>query len=239
MTDDWANSADLPSASDDGFGSTEYGFDDFDMGGVDGDKIGSGYLKVDRKGWYQLAIEATAKPLPYEENDMSKHRKPSISLKMTVQASDNGTPVGAIHYHDLILGGKGPGAKLNDYDRDQTCNFLVGCGVLKKVGKDVIDPETGTTKIKSSTLEKRLNGLVVIGKLEETASRPKTEKVDGRDVPVMDGNGKPIMYPARIEFPWGRGVFHPTAKEVAHHKWVNEDALKAAGIVRHHAPANV
>jgi len=224
---DWANDVggELPT-SDDGFGFSggEFGFDDMDVTGVDAKEVGSGHLKVDKKGWYQFRIEATAKPKPYEENDMSKPRKPSISLRMVVVASDNGTPPGAIHYHDLILGGKGAGVAVDKWDMERTLNFLVGCGVLRKEGDKVIDPETGTTKIRSSTLEKRLSGLNVIGKIELTPAR--TDEKSGK------------TYSERIEFPFGRGLFHPAAKEVAHHKWVNDEVLKAAGIVRGAAKPN-
>lgn len=224
---DWG--VDLPTADDASFGfgdnaSDVNGFVDFGTDGVDGNKIGSGFLRVDRKGWYQFLMEATAKPLPYEDGDMSKARKPSIGIKMTVQASDNGTPPGAIHFHDLTLGGKGPGVPLTTYDRDQTLNFLVGCGILQKQGDKVIDPETQSTKIKTSTLVDRLNGKIVIGKIELTpASKNET-------------TGK--EYKEKLEFPWGRGVFHPLAKEVAHHKWVNEQSLIAAGYHRQAAKPN-
>lgn len=220
-TNDWGD--DLPTA-DDGYASDVNGFVDFGTDGVDANKIGAGILRVDRKGWYQFLMEATAKPLPYEDGDMSKARKPSIGVKMIVQASDNGTPPGAIHYHDVILGGKGPGSPLTDFDRDRTLNFLVGCRILEKRDGKVIDPETGTTKIKTSTLVSRLNGKIVIGKIELTPAS-KNEKT-GQE------------YAERLEFPWGRGVFHPLAKEVAHHKWLNEQALIAAGYHRQAAKPN-
>ena len=220
--DDWGTG--LPSAGgDDGFGSAEYGFDDMDVGGADGAKIGSGKLKVDKKGPYHFAIHAEAKPKPYEDSDMSKQRKPSILVKHTVLRAANGVPEGAIHYHDLVLGGKG-GGPVADFDRDKTLNYLVGIGVLKNDGGKIIDPETGTTKIKTSTLVERINKVgQIIGVIHYS---PANKGQDGRE------------YPEKYEFNFGRGAYQVTAKEVQHVP-CNEDALKAAGIVRGPAKANV
>ena len=231
MSNDFAT--DLPTADDnfdDGFTSPEYGFDDMDVGGVDASKVGSGSLRVDKKGWYLFRIEATAKPKPYYDDDMGKKRTPSIGLVMHVEASDNGTPAGAIHFHDLVLGGYGGGPP-EDWQRDQTLNFLVGAGILVKQGEQIIDPETKSTKIKSATLATRLQNLRVFGKVELSPARPK--KKDGKE--VEDAAGNIVMYPERLEFPFGRGVFAVNMKEVAHHKWADE-ALKAAGITRNAKP---
>ncbi|MBS0202300.1 MAG: hypothetical protein JSS49_05315 [Planctomycetes bacterium] len=231
MSNDFAS--DLPTADDnfdDGFGSPEYGFDDMDAGGADANKVGSGSLRVDKKGWYLFRIEATAKPKPYHDDDMSKKRAPSVGLVMHVEASDNGTPPGAVQFHDLVLGGYGGGPP-EDWQRDQTLNFLVGAGVLIKQGEKVIDPETNSTIVKSSTLAPRLNGLRVFGKVELSPARPK--KKDGLE--QLDKDGNVVMYAERLEFPFGRGIFAVNMKEIAHHKWADE-ALKAAGIVRNAKP---
>lgn len=230
MSDDFAS--DLPSADDfdNGFDSPDYTFDDMDVSGVDASKVGSGNLKVDKKGWYLFRLEATAKPKPYHDDDMSKKRAPSVGLVMHVEASENGTPAGAIFFHDLVLGGYGGGPPA-DWQRDQTLNFLVGVGVLLKDGERIIDPETGATKIKTSTLATRLNGLRVFGKVELSPARPKKEQ--GKE--VLDKDGNVVMYPERLEFPFGRGVFAVNMKEVAHHKWADQ-ALAAAGITRNAKP---
>lgn len=221
MADDWANG--LPSAGDDynGFGSADYGFDEFDVAGADAAKIGSGNIRVSKAGFYHFSITAEAKPKPHEENDISKQRKPSILCICKLLKAANGQPDGAIHYHDLVMGGKG-GGKMTDSDRDKTLNFLVGLGILKNSGGKVIDPETGTTTIRSSTLVDRINKVgQFVGNLHLT---PANVSPDGR------------AFPERIEFNFGRGAFPVTAREVAHVP-KNEEALKAAGISL--APAKV
>lgn len=216
-SNDWANDIDLPSAGpDDGFGTTEYGFDEgFDAGGVDASKVGSGHIKVTKTGFYHFSIKAEGKPIPYEEDDMNKKRKPSILCVCTVLKAANGQPEGALLFHDLVLGGKGGGPMI-DTDRDKTLNFLVGLGILKNSGGKVIDPETGTTKIKSSTLVARINALKQF--VGNVSLNPANVGADGRS------------YPDRYEFQFGRGAFPVTAREVAHVA-KNEAALKEAGFV--------
>lgn len=209
---DWAN--DLPSAEgDDGFGTSEVGFDEFDVGGVDGTNIGSGNIKITKPGFVHLGIKAEARPKTYHDNDISKQRKPSITCTCTALLAANGNPAGAIHFHDMVLGGMG-GGPMTDNDRDKTLNFLVGLGILQNTAGKVIDPETGTTKIRTSTLVDRINKLgQFVGNLHLS--------------PANSNNGKD--YPERIEFNFGRGAFPVTAKEVAHVP-KNEAALKAAGL---------
>lgn len=211
---DWANDPDLPMASDDGFGDPEYGFDDFDVAGADATKIGSGNIRVSKPGFFHFGISAEAKPKPYEDSDMSKQRKPSILCVCKVLRPANGQPDGAIHYHDVVLGGKS-GGPMTDSDRDKTLNFLVGLGILKNSAGKVIDPETGTTKIKTSTLVDRINKIgQFVGNLHLS---PANTGADGR------------QYPERIEFNFGRGAFPVSAREVAHVP-KNETALKEAGL---------
>lgn len=212
-TDDWA--AGLPSATDDGFGSTEYGFDDeFDAGTADATKIGSGNIKVSKPGFFHFSIAAEGKPKPHEDDDISKQRKPSILCICKVLRAANGQPEGAIHYHDLVLGGRG-GGPMTDNDRDKTLNFLVGLGILKNTGGKVIDPETGSTKVRTSTLVDRINKLgQFVGNLQLNAANTGS---DGK------------QYPERIEFSFGRGAFPVSAREVAHVP-KNDQAMKAAGL---------
>jgi hypothetical protein len=215
--DDWGT--DLPSASDDGFGPSNTGFDDFDAEGADSSRIGSGRITVDKAGWYHFRIEAAAKPETHMPNDMTKTRMPTILCTCTVLKSTNGVPTDAVHFHDIIMGGKG-GGPIEGWARDQSLNFLVGLGILVHQGDKIIDPETGTTKIRSSTLVERINKVgQFIGKLVLT---PATTGKNGKE------------YREQIEFSFGRGAFPVTAKEVAHVP-CNDEALKAAGIVR--APA--
>lgn len=221
MAEDWANN--LPSAGDDdnGFGSPDYSFEDVDVAGADGSKIGSGNIKISKAGFYHFSITAEAKPKPHEEHDISKQRKPSILCICKLLKAANGQPDGAIHYHELVMGGKG-GGPMTDMDRDKTLNFLVGLGILKNSGGKVIDPETGTTTIRSATLVDRINKVgQFVGNLHLT---PANTSHDGR------------VFQERIEFNFGRGVFPVTAREVAHVP-KNEEALKSAGISL--APAKV
>jgi len=211
---------DEPEGDGSGFAIESYEFGDVDTSGVDSSNIGSGRLKVDKPGFYHFSLSAEPRPMPYEKGDMSKQRKPDILLTCEVLHSTPGqSPAGSVHFHNLILMGKG-GGPVDKWDRDKTLNFLVGIGVLKVVGQDVIDPETGTTRVNSKTLAARINAVKQFcGKLEMGSAGDK-----------KDGAGNVIgKYEARIEFPWGRGAFPVTSPDVSHVP-KNLEAIKAAGI---------
>lgn len=183
----------------DGGGS---GFDDFDMDGVDAERIGSGSPDVDKPGWYHFIIDAKARPESFFADDMSKHRKPDILCNCTVLVSAPGqSPEGSLYRHNVVLGGKGPGVPIEKYDLEQTLNFLVGVGVLTKVNGRIIDPETGTAKLNTRTLERRLDRRQFIGKIEFVKSRDP-------------------QYKDKHELNWGRGAFQltdPIVKNVPKH----------------------
>jgi hypothetical protein len=203
-----------------GFAPENYEFGEMDVAGVDAQNIGSGRLKVDKAGFYHFSIHAEARPMPYEKGDMSKQRKPDILITCEVLHSTPGqSPAGSAHFHNLIMGGKG-GGPTEKWDRDKSLNFLVGIGVLKVVGGDVIDPETNSTKVNSKTLTARINAVKQFcGKLEMGKAGDK-----------KDASGNVVgQYEARIEFPWGRGAFPVTSPDVAHVP-KNLEAIKAAGI---------
>lgn len=197
------------------------GFDSWDTDDVDANDIGSGSPKVDKVGWYHFEISATARPLPHAKDDMSKLRCPDILLACEVLRSvENQSPEGSVYYHNLIMAAKG-GGPIESYDKTKTLNFLVGVGVLKKVDGRIIDPETGTGRINTATLESRLNKLQFVGKLELNRGGPRA-----------DGSGN---YPDRIELTWGRGAFQVDDQKV---KGVpkNEEALRR--IAKQHAAAD-
>lgn len=215
--------SDMPSfGADDGsgFAVESYEFGEMDAAGVDASSIGSGRLKVDKPGFYHFSIHAEARPMPYEKGDMSKQRKPDILLTCEVLHSTAGqSHAGSVHFHNLILMGKG-GGPIEKWDRDKTLNFLVGIGVLKVVGGDVIDPETNSTRVNSRTLTSRINAVKQFcGKLE-------MGKANDRKNAAGEVVGQ---YEARIEFPWGRGAFPVTSPDVSHVP-KNLEAIKAAGI---------
>ena len=208
MTDptaDWGQE-DFPDPTSDAYD----GFDDWSSEGVDATKIGSGRVEVDCEGYYHFSIEATEKPSPYGtdrktgEVDMAYTRRPSILLALTVlHSAKDQSPAGATLYHELIMGGKGPGAPVEAWAKEQTLNFLVGCGILQNRGGEVIDPETGTTRLKASTLAKRLNGLQFIGHVKFSKGQPN---------PAKPGEN----YPDSYGFPFGRGAFTLDDPRVAH-----------------------
>ncbi len=194
------------------WGDGNEGFDSWDTDDVDASDIGSGAPRADRVGFYHFGINATARPETSDKKDMSKLRCPDILLACEVlKGVKDQSPEGSVYYHNLIIAGKG-GGPIESYDKTKTLNFLVGVGILKKVDGRVIDPETGSTKINTNTLEKRLNGLQFIGKLELNRGGIKDEATGER-------------YPDRIELSWGRGAFQvddPKVKDIPK----NEEALK-------------
>lgn len=223
MTSDWGTDG-LPTSDDSQFVGGADGFGDWDAGDIDGDKVGSGQIKVDKPGWYHFHVVAENRTETYQKDDMSKKRMPSILCKCTVLRTANGVPADAIHYHDVIMGGMGGGPP-EPWAKEQSLNFLVGLGVLKVVDGKVIDPETNSTRIKSSTLADRINAVAqFIGKLVLSPER-------------QDKKNPAKIHPAKIEFNFGRGVFPVTAKEVQQVP-CNEEYLKAAGIVRGEAKPN-
>lgn len=195
------------------------GFDGFDAEGLDASKVGSGNSLVDKQGKYHFLVTATAKPSPYGTDrngqvDMSKSRKPSISLACRVVASSPGlSPVGSIHYHELVVGGSGPGASIDNRDRENTLNFLVGVGICKKQGDKIIDPETGTTRLKVATLTQRLNGLQFVGHVKHRPAQPMLDR-DTKE-PLFDDRGQPKFWDEKYEFSWGRGCWTVDADEVS------------------------
>lgn len=202
-------------------------FEDVDISDVDGSKAGSGRLKVDLPGFYHFGkIKAIARPKPYNDDNMSKTRKPDILLECEVMCDVKGqSPVGSVFFQNIVLGGKG-GGPVDKWDKERSTNFLVGVGILQSKGEDVIDPETGTTKVKASTLAARLEKLGhFCGKVE--LGKPSEKK----DV----GTGKVSYYPARLELPWGRGAYPVTSRDVAHVP-KNLEAIKASGIVMPEVP---
>lgn len=190
---------------DDGFGEI-----DFDAGGVDVEKIGSGDARqqVTKVGWYHMAIEAKARPLPYgnginPDSGMDKKRRPDILLTFTVLKSvEKQDPQGFVHYHNLVLGGSGGGPP-TDTERNKTLCVLVGLGILVKRDDKVIDPETGTTKINTRTLTDRLNAVghcilhIQFGKGGEKKEKPGE------------------FWDDEIGLIWGRGAFRADDPKVA------------------------
>lgn len=205
-TNDTWDATDLPD-----FGQT--GFDDFDTEGVDASKIGSGRVHVDKPGYYHLCIEqATARPDRHDPKDMSKSRKPDILLTCVVQCgAPDQCAAGAVYFHNLVLGGKGLGAAIDEHDRNMTLNFLVGVGVLKNVDGRVIDPETGGPKLNTQTIATRLQGRHFIANLKINKGREKS-----------DGSGE--KYEDRIGLSYGTGAFQVNDPQVAHVQ-KNADAL--------------
>lgn len=205
MADDWGN----PEDWGDGSKVNESGFDDFDAGDVDADDVGSGRVEVTNAGFYHFELDAKSKPECYRDNDMNKPCCPHILVTCTVLESNEHASSGAVHFHQVILGGKG-GGPIETNAKRSTLNFLVGCGILKKAGDLIIDPETNSPKINSATLEKRLKGIQIIGKLEMDKPQPGSQ------------------YGPRPRFNFGRGAFQVDDPAVAHVK-KNLDALKAIG----------
>ncbi len=194
MSDDWGFTKDYQ-----GGGDAPSGFDDWDSGDVDQSKIGSGRREVDKVGKYHFEIsEVTARPLPYATDDMSKHRRPDIGLTCTVlQTAPNQSPAGAIYYHSLVMGGKGPGAPIEQWAKEATMNFLAGVGILQNRNGVWIDPETGTTRINSKTLVPRLKAVrQFVGNI----------RLNKSDDP---------KYPDKFELMFGRGAYPVDAPEVA------------------------
>lgn len=196
-------------------------FDSFEMSseGVDASKVGSGHRNVDKPGKYHFAETiATAKPSPYGETkgviDMSKSRKPSILLACKVVATlPDQSPVGSIHYHELVVSGSGKGVEISASDKEQTLSFLVGVGVLKKRGDVVIDPETGTQRINVGTLVKRLQGLQFIGIVKLRKGELKKDRETGEQ--LYNSDGTESYWEDKIGFSWGRGCYQVDADEVA------------------------
>lgn len=214
MSDDWVTD-DFPAPSDAAYD----GFDDWSSDGVDGSKVGSGRVEVDKPGYYHFSIKATAKPSPYNNGrdgqpDYEKPRRPSILLECVVLDSvANLSPAGAVLYHELIMGGKGPGAPIEAWAKEQTLNFLVGVGICQTRGGEVIDPETGTTRLNSGTLVKRLDGLQFIGHVKVEKGGPKKDASGNQ---MADKNGSPLFYDDSIGFPFGRGAFAIDDPRVSH-----------------------
>lgn len=199
MTDQSDEWGDLPAP-----GEGDDGFDVFDAGGVDTSRLGN-VRYVDKAGFYHFAIEATPRPHNCEivngEKDYNKPRKPDILCTCRVLAAAHGlSPEGSVLYHNITLGGKGPGTSITDNDKRQTVEFLFGLGILEKRGDKIIDPQTGTEKINPNTLADRINAVKqFVGQVKHRAAQPMKDTA-GNDIP-----GK--FYDERYEFSWGRGAF--------------------------------
>lgn len=196
-------------------------FDDWGSDGVDGSDIGSGRIVVDIPGWYLLQIDPVARPSRYGTDkagnvDMTYSRKPDINCVCAVLATlPNQCPVGAVHYHSLIMGGKGPGVPIEPRDKENALNFLVGIGVLRTVDGKVIDPETGTQRINAATLTQRLKGVKFIAHLKLERGGPMTDRVTKE--PIIDPEtGKQKMWRDRFGLAFGRGAFKLDDPRVAH-----------------------
>lgn len=214
MSDDWGTE-DFPPPSD----ASYDGFDDWSSDGVDGSKVGSGRVEVDRPGFYHFAIKATAKPSPYNSGkdgqpDYEKPRRPSILLEcVTLHSAPGQSQAGAVLFHELTMGGKGQGAPIEAWAKEQTLNFLVGVGICQTRGGEVIDPETGTTRLNTSTLVNRLNDLQFIGHVKIEKGGPRKDASGNQ---MIDKNGNPSFYDDSIGFPFGRGAFSIDDPRVSH-----------------------
>ncbi len=211
---------DIPQFGESGFDEPSYaidGFEDMDVSGVKGSDIANRGLAIDRTGLYHLGLDVEERFDKYKNGkdgavDMTKPIWPGLNIRLTVLATSPGlSPVGSVMFHEVRLVGKGGAGPLEDWARKASNAFLVGCGVLNLIGDQIIDPETGTTKVKSSTLAARLRkigqivGLVKMSKATTDYPEPKPE------------------------FPFGQGAYPVTDPKVAHVP-KNLEALKAAGI---------
>lgn len=210
MSDDWAQDAMNSFNPDNGFGADDGEFG-FDTGGVDADDIdGSGRVHISHEGFYHLELDAVAKFA--KQDDKGELASPHVLVIGENLLDANGEGRGSIIMHRLYLASKGGGAPKPGTIKS-TLNFLVGCGVLKKVDGKVIDPTTGTTKINTATLADRLRGMQIIGRITLEAFQEDEGKADARK---------------RATFPFGRGAFKIDDPSV-HHVPKNLEALKAIG----------
>lgn len=210
----------MPTFGESGFDEPSYAieaFEDMDVSGVKTSDVSNRALMIDKAGLYHLSMECEARFDKYKKDkngspDMTKPTWPGINIRLTTLATSPGhSPVGSVMFHEVKLSGKGGGA-IEDWARKQTNAFLLGVGILKPgPGDTVIDPETGTTTVKSSTILARLKAIgQIVGKVE--LSKP------------TDAFPEP-----KPEFGWGKGAYPVTSPLVAHVP-KNLEALKAAGI---------
>lgn len=180
---------------------------DLDAEAVDANELAS-RLHVDLPGKYHLEI-AGAKNKFETTDDKGGLTYPHILIPCVVLQSVQGqSPAAAVHYHRVHVAGKG-GGPMEDWQIKSTLCFLQGVGLLKNQGGKVIDPATGTTQIKLSTVAERLEHMQFIGDL----------RIEKSDNP---------QYKDRIAFSFGRGAFPIDAAEVRSVP-KNLDALKLIG----------
>lgn len=177
----------------DEFNDADFDGFDFDTDGADPDKMES-VLTVNKPGRYHMEV-ANVKPRLELVNDKGEQKSPDFLITATVLHSVPGqSSKGSLFFHNLRVAGPG-GAAISETSRDATIRFLVGMGVLILKGKQVIDPETGTTKVNFKTLVQRLQGRQFIA-----------------NVKYVPPNGN---YPEKWELPFGEGVFQVDNPAVA------------------------
>lgn len=187
------------------------GWDEFDYemdaGEVDASTVSS-HVTVDLPGKYHMSI-ANVKVRPEPADEKGNPRFPDFLVTLEVLESVPGqSSKGALFFHNLRFAGKG-GVAPEKWLTSSFSSFLCGAGVLKVQGDQVIDPETGSTKINLKTIGERLL------KVGQVVAHLKIKKGEGD-------------YPDSIELPWGKGIYQVDDDVVANVP-KNLAALKAIG----------
>lgn len=182
---------------------------DLDAEAVDANELTS-RLMVDHPGKYHLEISGAKNKFDTTDGNGGL-ATPHILVPCVVLISVQGqSPAGAFHYHRVDVAGKG-GGPMEDWQVKATLAFLQGVGLLKNKDGKVIDPETGTTQIKLSTVAARLENKQFIGDLR------------------LEKSSDPSKYKDSIRFSFGRGAFPIDAAEVRSVP-KNLEALKLLGM---------
>lgn len=163
---------------------------ELDTEGVDSSKVSS-HIVVDSTGKYHFRI-ADVKPRLEPVNQNGSPRRLDILVTCEVLESVAGqSPAGSLYFHTIPLTVKGGGPP-DDWAKERLSAFLCGVGVLSAQGSEVIDPETGTTKINSKTLcdrianVKQFVGNIKCDKSDDPQYADKYELLRGRGAFQVD-----------------------------------------------------
>lgn len=189
--------------------------DSFDAGEVDAKSSG---LPIDLEGAYHLQVVKAS----WTETPNKRGRRELLATLVCLHSTPGQSPEGSVLYHRAELPEESD-KQANDGKQPlwpllvaSICRFAAGCGVFR-VSKDsegverFIDPDTGTTRLKLSTLPQRLTSRQVIG-------RPKK-----RDYTKQDGTTA-----HSIELSYGRGISAIDSPQNANVP-INEAAAAAGG----------